>query len=71
MRKLCLFVSLAFISLSAGKIIAQECTLYFPSKEGAEMEITHYDAKNKVTGTAKEKIIKKESLANGINKQKA
>ncbi len=48
------------------KLHAQDCNLYFPSKEGAEMEITNYDAKNKVTGTVKEKILKKETITNGI-----
>lgn len=54
--------------LSAGvkKLHAQNCNLYFPSKEGTEMEITNYDAKGKVTGTVKEKILKKETIANGI-----
>jgi hypothetical protein len=39
--------------------------MFFPSKEGSEIELTSYDAKNKVTGTTRQKTLGKETLANG------
>jgi len=52
--------------LIAKIIFGQDCTMYFPAKEGAELEYTNYDAKNKVTGTLVQKIVKKESTANSV-----
>lgn len=40
--------------------------MYFPSKEGTQIELTSYDAKNKITGTTQQKIIGKETIANGF-----
>lgn len=39
--------------------------MFLPTKEGSEIELTSYDAKNKVTGTTKQKIIGKETTTNG------
>ncbi|MDX2302788.1 MAG: hypothetical protein NW226_08305 [Microscillaceae bacterium] len=38
---------------------AQNCVMYFPAQEGNEMELTNYDAKNKVSGVVHHKILSK------------
>jgi hypothetical protein len=47
-------------------IKSQDCTAYFPVKEGSVAEYTNYDAKNKVLGTLTQKTIGKETIANGF-----
>ena len=66
MRSVKPFIFIAFFVFLAGLAKSQNCTLYFPSKEGAETEMTQYDAKNKVTGTVHQKITGKESTAAGV-----
>jgi hypothetical protein len=61
--KLSLIIGLCFIVIPVIK--CQECKMFFPSKEGAVIELTSYDAKNKVTGTTHQKIIGKENITNG------
>ncbi len=62
--KLSFISGLCFILFPAIK--SQDCKMYFPVKEGTEIELTSYDAKNKVTGTTHEKILGKETIPNGI-----
>ncbi len=45
---------------------AQECTSYVPVKPGAEMEITHYTAADKVVSTTQMKILSKTPAAGGF-----
>jgi hypothetical protein len=46
--------------------IAQECEAYFPMKEGSYLEMKSYDEKNKLTGTVKNTVIKKEVQGNTV-----
>jgi len=51
------FVAGLFI-LSCYFALAQECTFYYPKTEGAKLEYTSYDAKNKITGSSIQTIKK-------------
>jgi uncharacterized protein (DUF2141 family) len=53
-------------SINFNSILAQDCSVFFPSKEGSMIELTQYDAKNKVTGITKQAVISKESTGAGI-----
>ncbi|MEE4197679.1 MAG: hypothetical protein V2I54_08545 [Bacteroidales bacterium] len=50
MRKV--FFVAGFILISCYFLVAQECTFYYPATEGAKLEYTSYDAKDKVTGSS-------------------
>ena len=45
---------------------AQDCNIYFPSKEGSMVELTQYDAKNKVTSVTRQTVKSKEATAKGV-----
>jgi hypothetical protein len=62
--KLPLIISICLIS--AGALKAQDCKLFALSKEGAQVEMTSYDAKNKITGKAINKVISKENIPGGV-----
>lgn len=66
MKTLKLFSIIGFSFILLPVIKSQDCKMFFPSKEGTEMELTSYDAKNKVTGSTHEKIIGKETIPNGV-----
>ncbi len=40
----------------AGVLTAQDCTTFFPFKQGATIEYTHYDKKDKVSASTMQKI---------------
>ena len=65
MKKSKLLLIIGLISIVIPVIKSQECKMFFPSKEGMQMELTSYDAKNRITGTTHQKIIGKETTANG------
>jgi len=52
---------LSFIAVSSCFFTAhsQNCTYYFPTKQGATLEMKTYDAKDKVVGTVKQVVISK------------
>jgi hypothetical protein len=58
---LSLILILAFMAGKTAK--AQECEMYFPSKEGTQMQLKHFDKKDKLTGITKEKILSKTKVA--------
>jgi hypothetical protein len=61
---------LALIGLSvlilAKYTVAQDCEAFYPMKEGAYVEMKSYDEKNKLTGTVKNTVIKKEVMGNNV-----
>ena len=46
---------------------SQDCTPYFPMKEGAGFEITNYNPKGKVMGRAEHTILSRGESDNGLN----
>jgi hypothetical protein len=61
------FISLLIISLSfLPAILAQDCDMYYPLKEGTTLQTKNYDAKNKLTGIVNQKVSKVNKLANGV-----
>lgn len=66
MKTLKLFFIAVLCLMVVPVIKSQDCKMFFPSKEGTEIELTQYDAKNKVTGTTHQKIIGKETIPNGV-----
>ncbi|MCX6233838.1 MAG: hypothetical protein NT175_03825 [Bacteroidetes bacterium] len=64
------FLKISVVAVSliiiARYTIAQECEAYFPMKEGSYLEMKNYDEKNKLTGTVKNTVIKKEVQGNTI-----
>lgn len=63
MKKLviCLFTALLFVSFS---VHAQDCTFYFPTKVGTNLEMKTYDGKDKLKSSVKSKVL--ESTANSV-----
>jgi hypothetical protein len=58
MRKLLIITVISIISLlSKNLIIAQDCTFYFPNKQGAEIEMKSFTDKDKVTSISKSKVV--------------
>src|SRR6266542_662590 len=58
---LCLFTALLFVSFS---VCAQDCTFYFPTKVGTNLEMKTYDGKDKLKSSVKSKVL--ESTANSV-----
>jgi hypothetical protein len=52
-------LTLGMATIGFGAVQAQECDAYFPVKNGASFEITHYDAKDKVSNVVKTTIVEK------------
>lgn len=49
---------LGFLLVAPAKIsLAQECTYYFPHKQGAELIMKSYNEKDKLTSTSKSKVL--------------
>ncbi len=46
-------------------LVAQNCTAYYPVKQGTITEVTSYDAKSKVTGSTQSTVISNTSTADG------
>jgi hypothetical protein len=51
--------------LFAGMIMAQDCQSWYPLKKGTVTEMTNYNAKNAVTGSARTTVISNETSGNG------
>jgi len=51
-----LFFTAGFIIIFCYFSLAQECTFYYPQTEGAKLEYTSYDGKDKVTGSSVQTI---------------
>jgi hypothetical protein len=64
MLRFMLVYALSIVALM--DVTGQECSMYFPSKQGTVVEYTQYDAKNKVTGTTRSTILSKENIAGGV-----
>jgi hypothetical protein len=45
---------------------AQNCEAYFPFKKGTVIEMTHYDAKDKVTGTSRQTVVDLKESGSGF-----
>lgn len=54
-----MIVCLLVAGLGFGTAKAQECDAYFPVQNGASFEITHYDAKDKVSSVVATQIVEK------------
>lgn len=58
MKKIFSYLFLSSLFLIAGKIsLAQECTYYFPHKQGTEITMKSYNDKDKLTSTGVSKIV--------------
>jgi hypothetical protein len=57
MKKVITISLVCLFFLSAAKLSAQDCTYYFPQKQGSEIEMKSYSDKDKVTSTSKSKIL--------------
>lgn len=57
MKKVITFTLVCLFFLSAAKLGAQDCTYYFPQKQGTEIEMKSYNDKDKVTSTSKSKVL--------------
>lgn len=55
-----------FILISTFYAQSQDCSFYYPKKEGAELTYTNYDKKERVTGKSIQKLTKLSSSANSI-----
>jgi hypothetical protein len=64
MKKIELSGALTVLLLAAGSISAQDCIFYYPDVEGAQIELTHYDNKNKITGKSKQEVVLIERAGN-------
>jgi hypothetical protein len=47
-------------------ISAQDCVFYYPDVEGAKVELTHYDNKDKITGKSEQEVIKIERAGSDV-----
>ncbi|MCD4735870.1 MAG: DUF3108 domain-containing protein [Bacteroidales bacterium] len=56
MKKVVIVFTFLFVALFIS--FAQDCSMYFPVEEGKQIELTQYNAKDKVQGTIKQKILK-------------
>lgn len=57
MKNVFTFTLVCLFFLSAAKLGAQDCTYYFPQKQGTEIEMKSYNDKDKVTSTSKSKVL--------------
>ena len=61
-----LIAAALLIVIGAQGLMAQGCQAYFPMTTGASFELTHYDAKDKVTSSTKTTITQKEATGTKI-----
>jgi hypothetical protein len=66
MKKRKLFGFLTFLLFTSYFMSAQDCTFYYPDAEGAKVEITHYDNKDKITGKSEQEVITIEKAGNNV-----
>lgn len=55
-----------FLFIIYGGTVAQDCTAYFPSTKGVEMETQYFDAKDKLMSVSRYTVLGVEELADGI-----
>ncbi len=65
MKNIALIV-LTSLLLPLGTIFGQDCAFYYPKQEGATLEITNYNRKDKVTGKTIQKISNVEESGNSL-----
>lgn len=66
-RILRLSLLLVFVFVPVITILAQDCTFYFPTKEGTVIKTDYFDKKGKFTSITTQKILKKESFPGGLS----
>lgn len=64
-KKSCLLVLISVFAF-AGFTKAQDCKLFFPSKEGSVVELTQYDKKGSPTTYSTQKVIERTETAKGL-----
>ncbi|NOY38074.1 MAG: DUF3108 domain-containing protein [Chlorobi bacterium] len=60
------FIGLLLVLVSMPALKAQDCTTYFPARTGAEVVMTNYDQKGKVTSTSQMKVLEVNQTAEGL-----
>jgi len=66
MKKGKLFSFLTILLFASYIMSAQDCTFYYPDVEGAKIELTHYDNKDKITGRSEQEVITIEKAGSNI-----
>jgi hypothetical protein len=66
-KNLRLALLLIFVLTPVFTILAQDCTFYFPTKEGTVIKTEYFDKKGKLTSITTQKILKKESFPDGLS----
>jgi hypothetical protein len=60
MKKTAVLILASIITIaSSNRLQAQGCTFYFPSSEGTEIELEHFDKKENSSGITRYKVLKK------------
>jgi len=68
MKKIVRFaLFLIFVFAPVITILAQDCTFYFPTKEGTVIKTDYFDKKGKLTSITTQKVLKKESFPDGLS----
>jgi hypothetical protein len=63
-KKVLFLVLMVLISIS---LFAQDCKFYYPKTQGAKLEYTSYDSKDKITGSSKQIIKELNETANSVS----
>jgi hypothetical protein len=61
-----LFGLLTILLFTSYVISAQDCIFFYPDAEGAKVEITHYDNKDKITGKSEQEVITIEKAGSNV-----
>ncbi len=56
----------SLLVLFSGLVVAQDCETYYPTSEGALLELTNYNRKDKISGRTVQKITNVSETSNGI-----
>jgi len=59
-------ILLATLLIPLGAVFGQDCAFYYPKQEGATLEITNYNRKDKVTGRTIQKITNVQESGNSL-----
>ncbi|HRY98726.1 MAG TPA: hypothetical protein P5550_06680 [Bacteroidales bacterium] len=62
-------ISLIFLMImvsGSSSLYSQSCETWFPFKQGTVIEMTHYDGKDKVTGTSRQSVLSINQSGNGF-----
>lgn len=60
------FILLSTLLIPLGAVFGQDCAFYYPKQEGATLEITNYNRKDKVTGRTIQKITNVQESGNSL-----